>query len=181
MKWVPLMGWIAILVVASTPFSVRAADGERCTPELPSHLAKDVARLYPQHRIVTLGDLSNDDQRIWKTSYPNACVGIVLGRFSTSSDQIALLLRPADGLSRETKVILVGRTAGAGMPREIFSEGKTGNLPVLRRSKPGTYKNVQSGQRLRSHRDVLLVEHLEATVTALIVQESRVRVVPIAD
>jgi hypothetical protein len=176
-----LILWVAPLVFIMFVQHTHGADKQTCRPALPSEFSTVLSEAYPYHRILALSDLSHDDQEIWEKTYPGVCPGLVFGRFTVSGEQGAILLVPDNVHSIDTKVILIDRRRRSSKPREVFSERRAGNLPVLRRSKPGIYKYVSTGRSVKSMHDVLLVEHLEATVIALVIQGARVQVIRIAD
>lgn len=173
--------WIVALAFTMFVQVTYGADKQTCRPELSSNFATMLAGIYPHHRVLVLSDLSFDDQHIWETAYPGICPGLVMGRFSDAGEQVAVILVPDNVSSVDTKVVLIDLGQRSSKPREVFSERKVGNLPVLRRGEPGVYENVSTGQHIRSKHDVLLVEHLEATVTALVMRGARVLIVKIAD
>jgi hypothetical protein len=166
------------MIVSLPPF----AAAEACSPSLPPGAAELLASAYPDYRVLQLADLNADDQGIWKNAYHDACPGVVQGAFTGKRTAYAVLLVPTKGDDRETKAVLLTPKDGDGLTqKQIYSERRVGNLPVIRRSDPGVYKDVEKGTKLTVPNAVVLVEHLESTVTAIAFVKGELRLLTIAE
>jgi hypothetical protein len=165
-------------MIAALPPLVAA---ETCTPTLPPGAAEVLASAYPDYRVLRLADLNADDQGIWKNAYHNACPGVVEGYF-TGKKGYAVLLIPTKSNDGETRAVLLSPKEGGGLTqKQIFTEHRVGNLPVIRRSDPGTYEDPGKRVKVTVPNDVVLVEHLESKVTAIVFVKGERRLLTIAD
>ncbi len=179
MKRIVRTAIVLLLFAAGQSESVSAS--ERCLPQLPGELKRELTSRFPDYRVLQLADLNQDDQGIWEKAYPNACPGIVTGKFSGATEEMAVLLIPSNANTNQIKVVVGGKNRGSNRLKEVFSEERAGNLPVLRRSGAGIYEDRISGVRIRAKHDVILLEHLEATVTAIILDNGSIRTLRLAD
>jgi hypothetical protein len=164
-----------------TALSALAA-AEDCMPSLPPAVADLLASSYPDERVLQLSDLNADDQGIWKNAYHEVCPGVVKGGFSGKKGEYAVLLVPSKPDDRETRAVLVLPKEGGGlMQKQIYAEQRVGNLPVIRRSAPGVYKDLEKRVKLTAPNEVLLIEHLEGKVTAIAFVNGEMRTLIIAE
>ena len=162
-------------------FSTLAAEQD-CMPSLPPAAAELLASSYPNDRVLQLSDLNADDQGIWKNAYHDACPGVVKGDFTGKKSEYAVLLVTNKPDDRETKAVLVLPKEGGGlMQKQIYAERRVGNLPAIRRSDPGVYKDLEKRVKLTAPNDVVLIEHLESKVTAIAFVKGEMRTLTIAE
>jgi hypothetical protein len=158
------------------------AQPDDCEPNLPAAARELLASSFAQYRILELSDLNADDQLIWKSSYPNACPGVVQGAFTGEQTEYAVLLIPVGAARQDIRAVLLQTKDVGGMTQtEVFAERRSVNLPVIRRSAPGVYEDVQTGIALTASNDVVLIEHLESKVTALVFSQGEVRKLTLAE
>jgi len=177
MRPVKYAALIGLALVCCAPIAA-----ESCTPSLPPEALNLLASSYPGYRVLQLGDLNSDDQTIWKNSYGDACPGVVEGFFTGPSKAYAVLLVPDKQNQGEIKAVLVEAAPDGGMThRRIFSEPSQPNLPVIRKSKPGVYEDAETHAKVRTSNDVVLIEHLESSITALSVSRGKVKRLTLAE
>jgi len=167
-----------LMLAASLP--IVAADA--CAPSLPSGATELLASAYPDYRVLQLADLNADDQAIWRNAYHDACPGVVKGAFTGKKGSYAVLLVPARSDDGETRAVLLQPKEGGGLTqKQIFTEHRVGNLPVIRRSDPGIYEDPAKRLRVTVPNDVILVEHLESKVTAIAFVKGELQLLTIAE
>lgn len=157
------------------------AQANPCVPNLPSEGTQLLESAYPGYRMLQLSDLNSDDQEIWRNTYRDACPGLVEGAFKGKKGAYAVLLVPIkpDG---ETRAVLLEPNESGGMTQEqIFAERRVGNLPVVRRSDPGVYEDLEKRTRIAAPNDVVLIEHLESKVTAIAFVKGKTRILTISE
>ena len=160
--------------------SVGAA--KECQPSLPPEMASLLQSSYPGFHVLKLRELNRDDQKIWQTAYHDACPGIASGNFLGQHTAYAVLIVSGNKTNRGARVILLSmRAENRAEQRQLYEEQGAGNLPVIRTGPPGTYEAVEGGERINSPNDVVLLEHLESTVTALILFDDKVRALTLSN
>jgi len=173
------LGLLAASIVGALPSLAAAGD---CMPSLPTGAKEVLASSYPDYRVLQLSDLNADDQGLWKNAYHDACAGVVQGAFTGVRGSYAVLLVPTKPDGGETRAVLLLPKEGGGMTqKQIFSERRVGNLPVIRRSDPGVYEDAGKRVKVTAPSDVILIEHLESRVTAIAFVKGEMRILTIAD
>jgi hypothetical protein len=170
-----------LAALAFTGIVPACAQPDDCEPSLPSTARELLASSHAEYRILELSDLNADDQTIWKGSYSDACPGVVQGAFTGEQAEYAVLLVPVGAAEQEVRAVLLSNDVGGMTQTEVFAERRSVNLPVIRRSAPGVYEDVQNGVELTASNDVVLIEHLESKVTALLFLQGEIRTLTIAD
>ena len=169
---------VALGMLAASTLAV----AEDCLPRLPPAAAELLASSYPDDRVLQLSDLNADDQGIWKNAYHDACPGVAKGNFTGKKGEYAVLLVPSKPDNHETRAVLVLPKEGGGlMQKQIYAERRVGNLPVIRRSDRGVYKDLEKRVTLTAPNDVVLIEHLESKVTAIAFVQGEMRTLTIAE
>jgi hypothetical protein len=164
---------IAALLLAS----LGVAAAKDCSQPLPAELGAQLAGSYPGLRPLELSDLRTDDQDIWRSAHPKECPGSVSLHFfgAKSADFAVLLVRP-EGSDRIAKVVVAQAMPGGHyLLVTVRSEDAVTAYPVIHNGGPGRYEDSASaGRSFRTHRDALIVEHLESAATAYLVHNGEV-------
>jgi hypothetical protein len=159
-----------------------AGAAKECQPSLPPEMASLLHSSYPSFHVLKLRELNRDDQGIWQRVYHDACPGVVSGNFFGERPAYAVLIVSGKQTNQEARVILLSRTADDKVnQRQLYEERATVNLPVIRAGPPGTYEAVEGGERIDSPSDVILLEHLESAVTALMLVDGKVRALTLSN
>ena len=172
-----------VVLQALLPALVAAAPCD--APEFDG-LRSIVRRNYGQWQVVSIESLSPDDASIWKEKWGNECPGIAAGSFDGSRrTQYAVLLifEPARSTSASDHAIrqmrLLHVIADNGFKFRLLDSGPAALVPVIRRLPPGTYHYFKkgSGSRtpMKSPTDMVLLELMEASSFAYLVDASRVK------
>jgi hypothetical protein len=136
---------------------------------LPSDFSEVLASTDPSYRLLRLSDLNQDDQHLWVQTYLDACPGVVHGHFTGHGTEYAALLVPINTKEHTTKLVLFTHTAAGRLEvREILSEPTEVPQPVVRRGPPDEYKDIENDTVMKTNNDVVLLEHLESGLLAII-------------
>jgi hypothetical protein len=138
---------------------------------------------YPSFHVLALQELNQDDQGIWQRAYPDACPGVVVGNFMEGRRRAyAVLIVSNEQANREVRVILLS-WARNNKPeqQQVYEERDVGNLPVIKSGPPGAYEGVEKRERINFPQDVILLEHLESAVTALMIRNGKVRTLTLSN
>jgi hypothetical protein len=176
----------ALLATAILVFSVMLecpcfAEQRVCEPRLPLAIQRVLQIKYPDFEVLTASDLNPDDRETWSNAYPHGCPGTVSGKFKGDSTEFAVALVRRGKDQGKFMVVLFSPSKEGAMSEALYSESAQANLPVIRKAPPGKYDDVDGKAHLRASRDVILVEHLESSVTALIFKDGHLQELHLAE
>jgi len=152
---------VSLAAVAAQCASVAAASTSTCERLLDKETTERIRAEFPESHIVTVGDLREDDKRLWTRRKGNACPGVAVGHFEPGpANQRAVLLR-----SKGKKLTLILLTPGK--PTRRLFEGEFDVVPVIYRRPPGSLRNAETREvEVWTRNDILVVEVPEAGSSA---------------
>jgi len=177
----PICMTFGTLAAAALPLLSLGAETE-CVPSLPPKLTASLQSSYPRFHVLNLKELNPDDQKIWQASHHDACPGIVSGDFLGKRRAYAVLIVSEEGKQRKDRVVVMSWKVGDSVEsRQIYKEEDVVNFPVIRIGAPGVYEDVERHTKLTARDGVILIEHLESAVTAVLLYEGKVRTLTLSN
>jgi hypothetical protein len=141
-----------------------AAAKECGSSALPPAAQTLLAQRLPNWRLVTVSDLSPDDQKLWSENYGDKCPGIIEGNFAIAHSFAVSLIRQEGAALLQTLVLLEPSQDGY-MLRTLGEASKTAVPNVLLKFPPGTYKDAEQTRSVRTQFDGVAYIKLEAAGT----------------
>lgn len=122
---------------------------------LPSELTKTVLGRFPHGRIVSLSDLSSDDQVTFKKEHQANCPGASAVDFFGDGRPTYALSVVTEQNGKKTATLVVARFVDSRWQIEQL-DTTDGPIPVVWTDKPGTYVDIYKRQRLNTSRPVVV-------------------------
>lgn len=168
------VGWVALIVVCAlfvgSSTSLTATHNK--TRGIPPNICSLIATKYPDWRLLKVSDLFDADQKLWKEARGEACPGFTEGMFKSTSKKSYFCLvvpkaQPAKSNSFVVKLLFVeANERGGVVASEIQSDGPIPNSPVIWRMPPGELEDIESGKKVKSQHDFLILEYMESSSQA---------------
>jgi hypothetical protein len=145
-------------------FVVNAGALECRIEALPSGARTLLTSSLPGWKIVTVSDLSSDDQKLWSENYEDKCPGIVEGNFSLSRSFAVSLIRRDSTTLLQTLVLLEPNKNEYKL--HTLSQASKAEVPnIVLKFPPGTYKASEQNRSVRTKSDGIAYIKLEAAGT----------------
>ena len=130
-----------------------AAFGTEC--QLPDELRAQMAKRYPEARVVSLSDLGAEDRALFAKEHGDACPGLTTLDFYGDGEP-ALAVDLVTGKEQAGKALLVvaHQVDGHWNIRQIGSAKSS--TPVVWNDKPGEYRDVYGTKKLQATRPVIV-------------------------
>jgi hypothetical protein len=122
--------------------------------DFPPGLRDEVSKEFPSTRLVSLGDLSEYDRKLYKKDHGTRCPGIVkVDFYGDGKPTWALVLIGEEAPTRKAQLVVAHQ---AGSDWEIRSLETTDGAPVVWRQGPGKYGDVYGKETIRATRPVVV-------------------------
>lgn len=131
---------------------------------LPPAARENLKQHFPNWRIVTVSDLSPDDQKLWSENYDDKCPGIIEGNFAGRLSFAVSLIHHKNGVLSQTLVLLEHSQDGYVL-RILTKASETAVPNVLLKFPPGTYKDAEQSSSVQTKFDGVAYIKLEAAGT----------------
>jgi hypothetical protein len=156
---------IYLVVILLGLTSVTSAVAKECgSNALPPVAQKLLGTRLPSWRVVTVSDLSSDDQKLWSENYEDKCPGIIEGNFAIAHSFAVSLIRQERATLLQTLVLLEPSQDGYVL-RTLGEASKTAVPNILLKFPPGTYKDAEQTRSVRTKFDGVAYIKLEAAGT----------------
>jgi hypothetical protein len=119
-----------------------------------------------------VGDLSSEDQQLWKTARGESCPGFVEGNFKGTDKKGYFVLLVPNKRQAKTEVFYYKLVYiepdghGAYAAHEIQMDGPIPNSPVIWWTPPGELEDIETGKKAKSDSGFLILEYLESSSQA---------------
>lgn len=158
---------LAFLVAALMENGLAAECGYN---QLPVQARDPLEHHFPAWRIVTIGGLSTDDQRLWSKNYPGACPGLIEGDFASATSFAVSLIRRRDGNLWQILILL--EPSPRGFTYRILSKASKTAVPhVLLKFPPGRHNDAEGARSVITNSDGIAYMKLESA--AILFYKSR--------
>lgn len=128
---------------------------------LPREIGAELRTSYSDWKIVSLEMLSPYEQTIWKDGNARSCPGIAIGRFTGSTEEVAVnLVSHADGKLYE-QVLLFSKGSPMSHARVILPRTEVASISVIMTMAPGHYRSSDNQKRIRIRQDSISIAALE--------------------
>ena len=142
----------------------RAVAKECGSNALPPAAQKLLGQRLMSWKIVTVSDLSTDDQKLWSENYDDKCPGIVEGNFVTAHSFAVSLIRQEKAVLLQTLVLLEPSPDGYVL-RTLSEPSQTAVPNVLLKFPPGLYRDAERTRSVQTKLDGVGYIKLEAAGT----------------
>ncbi len=142
----------------------RAVAKECGSSALPPSAQKLLEQRLPNWRIVTIPDLSSDDQKLWSENYDDKCPGIIEGNFITAHSFAVSLIRQEKASLMQTLVLLEPSQDGYVL-RTLSEASQTAVPNVILKFPPGVYRDAERTRSVQTKLDGVGYIKLEAAGT----------------
>ena len=129
--------------------------------DAPTELRTELAKKYPEWKVVTPNSLSKDDLHIWRSLHPKDCPGILRGKFMNGEEAFVVALIQGRPSKIREQVLLFKRHGSTIRPITLVSPTNLTIVNVLTKLPPGHYTGVD-GEKIRTKTDAIAVIQLEA-------------------
>jgi hypothetical protein len=153
------MGSVARKIVSACllVFSFGAAQGADDGCALPSGLRTEVAKRYPNERVVRSSDLSDSNKDILKQEPPGSCPGLIKLDFYGDKKPTWAVLLTGLGKKAGTQFIVARETGAAWEIKAIESLGSDSDMPIIWEQDPGEYTDVYGEKTIRAKSAVIVL------------------------
>ncbi len=134
---------------------------------------------YPGYRILSMSDLSQDDQTIWnKSKRASECPAIAKGRFTGQNHgDVAIALLKGNGIHLSEKIILLTDGKSGYSSRSVWADK---GIYVIYRLPPGKYEDM-NGKKRTYRLDSVGIEVLESTSLIANLEHNKLEVLRTTD
>ncbi len=134
--------------------------------KLPEQVRQQLSTAYPGWKIVTGGVLPYYDCDTWQHCCAKECPGIIRGQF-TDDEQgyVVNLFRKARDKTFDQVIYFRPVRSGFDVIT-IAPSMPVGEIVVIRKGPPDTYRDGYSGRTIKAERDVILVENIGGGASA---------------
>jgi hypothetical protein len=134
-----------------------------CENELPSGIEKAVLAKLKGWKIVTLGELSQDDQEIFADSYEEKCPGIATGQFAPgqSPAYAITLVRSRSGALYQTLVLAAEKNRRYQVTT-LSPQQRVAAPSIVRKLPAGSYSSQRGEIQIAAAYDVIAYERIQA-------------------
>jgi hypothetical protein len=165
-----MLQWRAHLLLAA--LSICACEQAAAQCDAGNHDVGAYLHAHSELSVVTLSDLPEDDQALWKKAHGDSCPGMVavdLDGTGRRSFALALLQR-VNGKNVEQLVMLTGAASNVLVePTDVISPF------VVWRANPGRFPNLLTGADVHIPHESIVYEKIEATSTLFYRSHGKIR------
>jgi hypothetical protein len=147
---------------------------------LPVDLEKEMSTRYPGARVVTLGDMVEDDRGFFQKDHGEACPGLVAVDFyGDSKPTLAIVLITGEGEKRGTKLVVAHKVDKNWQATLIETAGAS--APAVWSMPRGEYTDIYGKKTIKASRPVIVLCRYESWATLYAWSGTKVEKIWIAD
>ena len=153
-----------------------------CENELPPAVKRAVTGKLKGWKILTVADLTHDDQEIFADSYEDKCPSIATGQFGPgpSPAYAVTLVRSRSGAIYQTLVLAVEKNRRY-LVTTLSPQQRVAAPRIVRRLPAGSYSSPQGETQIDAQFDVIALEQIEAGTVIYYWSKDKYRSLVISD
>ena len=155
--------YLAVILFGIAP-ATSAAEKECDSRDLPRVARKVLVQHLPNWRIVTVSDLSPDDQRLWSENHEGKCPGVIEGNFTTVHSFAVSLIRQEHATLLQI-LVLLEQSHNGYILRTLSGASRTAVPNILLKFPPGKYRDAEQTRSVQTKFDGVAYIKLEAEGT----------------
>lgn len=134
-----------------------------CESALPPQVKKAVTSKLKGWKILTIADLTHDDQEIFADSYEEQCPGFAAGQFAPgqSPAYAVTLIRSRNGALSQT-LLLAAQKKGRYQVTTLSPQQRVSSPSIVRKLPRGNYSSPQGDTQIAAAFDVIAYEKIQA-------------------
>ena len=163
---------LTVLIPAAT-----ASPNDQCA--YPADLRGQISKNYPDTHLVTLADLDEYHQKLFRKDHKSQCLGLVkVDFYGDGKPTYALVLIAGENPKRRAELIVAHQLVEGW---EIRSLDVTDGTPVVWREGPGKYDDMYEPKTIRAKNPVLVFCGLESWAVVFVWNGKEVEKLQVSD
>ncbi|PYX58509.1 MAG: hypothetical protein DMG76_08600 [Acidobacteria bacterium] len=130
--------------------------------ELPQKLGTEIATKYPGTKVVTLDDLTPDNQKFFQKDHGGNCPGLAKVDFYGDGSQTLAFVLVARTSAKEKSYLMVAHLVGTIWKIRMLDTDDGAPTPVVWAQPAGKYRDVDRGKEIQATRPVIVFAGYEA-------------------
>jgi len=149
---------LSVGLFSANKIAIAAQPQDPCV--LPSSLQEEITKKYPHTHLVTLADLDEYDQKLFRKDHGSACPGLVkVDFYGDQKPTFAIVLVSGENPNRKAQLVVARQVDGSWQTRLLDT---TDGTPVVWRDHPGKYEGMSEPSTIRAKNPVIVFCGLES-------------------
>jgi len=150
-------------VLSGTASASRMQSPEEC--RLPAIANSILTKSFPGWTVVSASDLTENDRVFWNSKHPYECPGVAIGDyFGSQNPAYAVTLIRHEALKTLQTLVVLRPRNGTYELIELSKPQEASRVLVTFRVKPGLFKDIETGDNIKSGSDSIAYEDIAAGV-----------------